>query len=146
MDKAFGWKLLLSAIIRRLQVQSQHQVRLTRNTTCTRSWFNRIGTVYLCGSNKVFSSRFCVDTRVRYGRSEEGRRTYRPKRCDYNNKDEVNSPNILSNSDYQTSSKKNSTNEKDLFIRFPRAFRTMWITTKLLSRILIGRRFHFVWR
>ena len=28
---------------------------------------------------------------------EDGRRTYRPKRCDYNNKDEDNSPNILSN-------------------------------------------------
>ena len=32
VDKVFGWKVLLSEIIWRLQVQSQQQVRLTRNT------------------------------------------------------------------------------------------------------------------
>ena len=37
---------------------------------------------------------------------EEDRRTYRPKRFEYNNKDEVNSPNILSNNNYQASSQK----------------------------------------
>ena len=42
-----------------------------------------------------FSSRFCVD--FRHETPEEGRMTYRPKCCDYNNKDKVNSPNILSN-------------------------------------------------
>ena len=31
MDKAFGWKVLLSEIIWRLQVQSQQQVRPTRS-------------------------------------------------------------------------------------------------------------------
>ena len=32
VDKAFDWKVLLSEIIWRLQVQSQQQVRMTRNT------------------------------------------------------------------------------------------------------------------
>ena len=32
VDKAFGWKELLSKIIWMLQVQSQLQVRITRNT------------------------------------------------------------------------------------------------------------------
>ena len=32
VDKAFGWKVLLSEIIWRLQVQSQLQVIITRNT------------------------------------------------------------------------------------------------------------------
>ena len=67
---------------------------------------NRIGTVYPCDSNKGFSSKFCVDIRVRHKTPDEGRRTYRPKRCDYDNKDAVSSPNILSNDNYQTSYKK----------------------------------------
>ena len=50
--------------------------------------------------------RFCVDSRVWHETPEGGRRTYRPKRCDYNNKDEVNSPNILRNSNNQVSSQK----------------------------------------
>ena len=37
---------------------------------------------------------------------EEGRRTYRPKRCEYNNKDEVSSPNILSDNNYHVSFQK----------------------------------------
>ena len=37
---------------------------------------------------------------------EEGQRTYQLKCCDYNNKDEVNSLNILSNNNYQASSQK----------------------------------------
>ena len=53
---------------------------------------NRFGTVKI---NKVLSLRFCVDSRVRLETPEESRRVYRPKRCEYNNKDEVNSPNIL---------------------------------------------------
>ena len=50
---------------------------------------NRIGTVYLYGT---------VYSWVRYETLEESRRTYRPKRCKYKNKDEFNSPYILSNS------------------------------------------------
>ena len=54
-------------------------------------------TLYLCGSNKGFSWRFCVGSRVRHKTPEEGRKTYRLKHCDYNNKNEVSSLNILSN-------------------------------------------------
>ena len=67
---------------------------------------NRIGTVYSCGSNKGFSLRFCVDSWVQYEILEGGQRTYRLKYCDYNNnKDEINSLNILSNKNYPASSK-----------------------------------------
>ena len=47
-----------------------------------------------------------MDSRVRHETREEGRRTYRPKRCDYDNKEEVNSTNIFSNNNYQASSQK----------------------------------------
>ena len=42
-----------------------------------------------------------IKGRVRHETPEEGRRTYEPKRYGYNNKDEVNSPNILSNNKYK---------------------------------------------
>ena len=57
---------------------------------------NKIETVYLRGSNKGFSLRFCMDFRIQHRTLEEGRKTYQPKLCEYNNKDEVNSLNILS--------------------------------------------------
>ena len=66
---------------------------------------NRIGTVYTCGSNKEFSLRFSGDSRVQHETPEEVQRTYWLKCC-YNNKDEVNSLNILSNNNYQASSQK----------------------------------------
>ena len=67
--------------------------------------------VYPRGLNKGFSSRFRENSRLRQESSrvrkassqvrqeapEEGRRVYRPKRCEYNNKDEDNSPNNLDN-------------------------------------------------
>ena len=52
---------------------------------------NRIGIVYPCDSHETH---------------EEGPRTYWLKSYDFNNKDKVNSLNILSNNDYQTSSQK----------------------------------------
>ena len=58
--------------------------------------FNGISTIYQCGLNKGFSSKFCVGSRVRHETPEEGRRTYRPKCWEYNNGDEDNSSNILS--------------------------------------------------
>ena len=61
---------------------------------------NRIGTIYPWGSNKGFSWRFCVDSQDQYETPEEGWRIYWPKRYEYNNKDEVNSPNIQSNNDF----------------------------------------------
>ena len=58
---------------------------------------NRIGTVYSGGSNKGFSSRFSVNSQIRYETSEKGLNTYQPKRSEYYNKEEVYSPNILDN-------------------------------------------------
>ena len=46
------------------------------------------------GFNKGRSSKFREDCRDRQT-PEEGRRTYRPKRCGNNNKDEDNSPKTL---------------------------------------------------
>ena len=46
------------------------------------------------GFNKRRSSKFREGYRVRQT-PEEGRRTYRPKRCENNNKDEDNSPKTL---------------------------------------------------
>ena len=48
------------------------------------------------GFNKGHSSKFREGSRVRQT-PEEGRRTYRPKRCGNNNKDEDNSPKNLNN-------------------------------------------------
>ena len=60
---------------------------------------NRNGRVYPCGSNEGFSLKFYVGYLIQH---EEGRRTYQPKRCEYNNKDEVNSLNILRDNNYQS--------------------------------------------
>ena len=46
------------------------------------------------GLNKGRGSKFRVGSRIRQT-PEEGRRTYRPKRCGNNNKDEDNSPKTL---------------------------------------------------
>ena len=57
------------------------------------------------GFNKGRSSKFREGSRVRQT-SEEGRRTYRPKRCGNNNKDEDNSQKTLYDKNQQTSSQK----------------------------------------
>ena len=57
------------------------------------------------GFNKGRSSRFREGSRVRQT-PEEGRRTYRPKRCGNNNKDEDNSPKTLNDKNHQASSQK----------------------------------------
>ena len=54
--------------------------------------------------NKEFSLKFYLVYKVRQETSEEGRRTYRPKRCEYN--DEDNSVNILSDENDQVSCQK----------------------------------------
>ena len=81
----------------RLQVQSWLQT--SNNTgiinTCTRSWLMESEEVAPRGFNKGRSSKFRVGSRVRQTH-EEGRRTYRPKRCGNNNKDEDISPKTLS--------------------------------------------------
>ena len=55
---------------------------------------NRIRTGNPCGFNKGRSSKFREGSRVRQT-LEEGRRTYRPKRCGNNNQDGDNSPKTL---------------------------------------------------
>ena len=57
------------------------------------------------GFNKGRSSKFREDSRVRQT-PEEGRRTYRPKRCGNSNKDEDNSPKKLNDKNQQASSQK----------------------------------------
>ena len=57
------------------------------------------------GFNKGRSSKFCEGSRVRQT-PEEGRRTYQPKRCGNNNKDEDNSPKNLNDKNKQASSQK----------------------------------------
>ena len=47
------------------------------------------------GLNKGCVSKFSVNSRVRQEAPEEGRKTHRPNRCDFKNKDEDNSPKIL---------------------------------------------------
>ena len=55
---------------------------------------NRIKTGDLRGFNKWCSSKLCVGSLVQQT-PEEGRKTYRPKRCGNNNKNEDNSPKAL---------------------------------------------------
>ena len=55
--------------------------------------------------NKGRSSKFRGGSRVRQT-PEEGRRTYRPKRCGNNNKDEDNSPKNFNDKNQQASSQK----------------------------------------
>ena len=43
---------------------------------------------------------------VQHETPEEGWMTYQPKHCEHNNQDEINSPNILSNNNYQATSQK----------------------------------------
>ena len=45
---------------------------------------------------KEFSLRFSVGPRVLHEVTDEGRIANRPKRCEYNNEDKDNNPNILS--------------------------------------------------
>ena len=54
---------------------------------------NRIRIIYSYGLNKGFGSKFCVGSQVQHEAPEEGWRSHRPKYCEYNNKDEDNSPN-----------------------------------------------------
>ena len=66
---------------------------------------NGLRTIYPCGLDKGFSLKFCVGSRVQHEPPEQGQKAYKPK-CEYNNEDEDNSPNILGDKNYQTSSQK----------------------------------------
>ncbi len=60
------------------------------------------------GFNKGRSSKFCEGSRVRQT-PEEGRRTYRLKRCGNNNKEEDNSPKTLNDKKYKRSTRLGTT-------------------------------------
>ena len=66
---------------------------------------NRIRTGDPRGFNKGRNSKFREGSRVRQT-PEEGRRTYRPKRCGNNNKHEDNSSKNLNDKNQQASSQK----------------------------------------
>ena len=53
---------------------------------------SRIRIIYPSGLNKGFGLKFCVGYRVWHETPGEGRETHRPKRCEYNDEDEDNSP------------------------------------------------------
>ena len=55
---------------------------------------NRIGTFHPYKLNKRSSSSFYQGSQVWHETPEEDRKLYRSKCCEYNNKDEVSSPNI----------------------------------------------------
>ena len=57
------------------------------------------------GANKRRSLMFREGSRVQKT-AEEGRRTYRPKRCGNNNKDKDNNPKTLNDKNHQVSSQK----------------------------------------
>ena len=64
---------------------------------------NRIRAIYPHWLNKVFGLKFCVGSQVQHETLEEGQRTYQPKCCEYNNKDEDNSPKTLNDKKVLTS-------------------------------------------
>ena len=58
------------------------------------------------GLNKERGSKFRVGSRVRQETPEEGRRTYRSKRCEYNHQDEDDCPKTLNDKNPQALSQK----------------------------------------
>ena len=79
-----------------MQIQSSLQVINNPGilNTYTRLWLTESEQAIPRGFNKGRSSKFREGSRVRQT-PEEGRRTYQPKRCGINNKDEGNSPKTL---------------------------------------------------
>ena len=80
----------------RLLVQSQVQVHMV----------NGIRTILPRGLNKKFGLKFCMGSRVQHETPEERGRMYHSKHCEYNHKDDDNSPNTLSDKNYQAPSQK----------------------------------------
>ena len=72
------------------------------------------------GFNKERSSKFREVSRVRQT-PEEGRRTYRPKRCGNNNKDEDNTPKTLNGNNHPAPSFYTLLNDQTLL------FQTVWL-------------------
>ena len=57
---------------------------------------NGIITIYPQAKNKELCLKFRVGSGVRHKTPKEARKAYWPKRCVYNNEDENNRPNLLS--------------------------------------------------
>ena len=76
--------------------------------TYSRDWTCNLPLISLRSTFRpnTLSTAPCVLVRVVHKTPEEARRTYRPNRWEYNNKDEVSSLNILSNNSSQTSYQK----------------------------------------
>ena len=66
---------------------------------------NRISASDPRGLNKGHDLKFPVSSRVRQATPEEGWKTYRPKRCEYNNKDVDNCPKTLKGKNQASSQK-----------------------------------------
>ena len=67
---------------------------------------NEIWASDLHGLNNGRGSKFRVDSRARQETREDGRRTYRPKCCEYNYQDEDNNPKTLNDKNHQASLQK----------------------------------------
>ena len=79
-------------------LQASNQYRNTKHLYPVMA--NGIRTGDPCGFNKGRSTKFHEGSQVRQT-PEEGRRTYRPKRCGNNNKDEDNSPKTLNDKNHK---------------------------------------------
>ena len=67
---------------------------------------NRIRAIDHCGLNKGRGSKLHVGSRIRQETPKEGRRTYRPKRWEYNNKDQNSCLKNMKDKYHKVSSKK----------------------------------------
>ena len=67
--------------------QVQSCLQASNNTGIVNIMVNGIRANDAPGLNKGRGSKFCVCSRVRQETTEEGRRTYRPKHCEYKDED-----------------------------------------------------------
>ena len=61
---------------------------------------NGLRTINLKGLDKGYSSKFCVGSQIQHNTPEEGQRMHWLKHCEYNNEDEPNIPNTLSDKNW----------------------------------------------
>ena len=78
------------------------------------------------GFNKGRDSKFHVGFRVRQEAPEEGRRTYRPKYFEYNNKNEDNSPKTLNDKNLQEILRQLNLPKKLLMIKKKSNLDSLW--------------------
>ena len=70
----------------------------------------------LCGLNRACSSNFYIDSLFRQT-PEECLVTYRPKRCEYNNKDKDNSPKTLNHKNHQVCHRNSENYDRSILMR-----------------------------